>query len=68
MSKADGLLNIDIIEISKANIDISEGESRTAIQRKLEMTETEKQLGELQLTSIKNGRCEFKRIDNKEEK
>ena len=32
MSKADEILhNIDFIEISKANIDIGEGESQTAI-------------------------------------
>lgn len=48
MSKADEMLNIDIIEISKANVDFAEGESRTATQRKLEITETEKQLRELQ--------------------
>ena len=49
MSKPDEILhNIDFIEISKANIDIGEGESQTAIYRKLEMTETEKRIKELQ--------------------
>jgi len=49
MSKAEKILhNIDLIEISKANIDIGEGESQTAICRKLEMAETEKRIKELQ--------------------
>ena len=45
MSKAD---EMNLIEISKANVDIGNGESQTAIQRKLEMSETEKKIKELQ--------------------
>ncbi len=39
---------MDLIEISKANIDIGKGESKTALQRKVEMTEIEEKIKELQ--------------------
>lgn len=45
--------DINLIEISKANVDIGEGESQTAIQRKLEMSETEKRIKELQQYEFK---------------
>lgn len=41
-----GAYKNDLIEISKANIDWAEGESQAAMQRKLEMTETEKRINE----------------------
>ncbi len=55
MSKAD-----EIINLCNAHIDIGTGESQTAIQRKLEMSETEKRIRELQ-------QYEYKQQEEKEE-
>lgn len=54
------MLNLDFIEISKANIDVGEGESQTAKQIQLEMTEREKRIKELTQYS-------YKAINKKEE-
>ena len=47
--------NIDLIDICKANIDIGDGYSQTAIAMKIQMSEREKILKELQQYNY-NGR------------
>ena len=46
--------NINLIEISKANIDFGVGESQTALAVKMQISEREKELKELQQYTYKN--------------